>query len=59
MLAIATIRVLDGCEIWLAFGHGRNFRYIAVHTIAAVLGHERSKGLLFMHAISGCDTSVE
>ncbi len=47
VLAIATVRVLDGCEIWLAFGHGRNFRYIAVHTIAAVLGHERSKGLVW------------
>ena len=56
VLTITTVRVLDGCEIWLAFGHGRIFRYIAVHTIAAVLGHERSKGLLFMHAISGCDT---
>ena len=48
--------MLDGCEIWLAFGHGGNFRYIAVHTIATVLGHERSKGLLFMHAISGRGT---
>ena len=56
VLAIATVRVLDGCEIWLAFGHGGNFRYIAVHTIATVLGHERSKGLLFMHAISGRGT---
>ena len=56
VLAIATVRVLDGYEISLAFGNSRNFRYIAVHTIAAVLGHERSKGLLFMHSISGCDT---
>ena len=38
VLAIATVRVLDGCEICLAFGHGRNFRYITVHTIAPVLG---------------------
>ena len=56
VLAIATARMLEGCEIWLAFGHGKNFRYIAAHTIAAVLGDDWCKGLLFMHAFSGCDT---
>ena len=37
VLAIATASVLEGCEIWLAFGHNKNFRYIAAHTIAAEL----------------------
>lgn len=56
VLAIVTSRVLEGCEIWLAFGHNKNFRHIAAHTIAAELGDDWCKGLLFMHAISGCDT---
>ena len=55
VLAIATASSLNDCEIWLAFGHGKNFRYIAVHDIAAHLGGERSKALLFLHVISGCD----
>ena len=44
------------CEIWLAFGHSKNFRYVAAHTIAVELEDNLSKGLLFMHAFSGCDT---
>ena len=42
VLAIATAKVLEGCEIWLAFGNGNNFRYIAAHTIAVVLGEDYS-----------------
>ena len=55
-MAIATARALEGCEIWLAFGHGKNFRYIAANTIAAELGDDWCKGFLFMHAFSSCDT---
>ena len=40
----------------LAFGHNKNFRYIAAHTIAAQLGDDWCKGLLSMHAFLGCDT---
>jgi len=50
-----TARTLEGFEIWLAFGHSKNFRYIAAHTIAAELRGDWCKGLLFMHAFSGCD----
>ena len=56
VLAIATTRVLEGCKIWLTFGHNKNFRYTAVHTIAAELGDDWYKGLLLMHAFSGHDT---
>ena len=56
VLAIATASVLERCEIWLAFGHNKNFRYIAAHTITAELGDDWCKGLLSMHAFSGCDT---
>jgi len=48
--------VLKGSEIWLAFSHSKNFRYIAALTIAAELGDDWCKGLLFMHIFSGCNT---
>ena len=41
VLATATSRVLEGYEIWLAFGHNKNLGiYIAVHTIVAELGDD-------------------
>ncbi len=30
VLAVAVASVLDGCELWLAFGHGVKFRNIPV-----------------------------
>ncbi|MPC65847.1 hypothetical protein E2C01_059983 [Portunus trituberculatus] len=55
VLAITAASSLPGCEVWLAFGHGIKFRYIAVHDIASQLGDLRSRGLLFLHTIYGCD----
>ena len=55
VLAITAASGFPGCEVWLAFGHGTKFWYIAVHDIASQLGELRSRGLLFLHAISGCD----
>ena len=43
-------------ELWLAFGTGKNFCYIAAHELVACLGPEKSKSLLVFHAITGCDT---
>ncbi len=37
VLAVAVASVLDGCELWLAFGHGVKFRNIPAHVIAANL----------------------
>ena len=54
LLAIRTAAILH--DIWVDFGHGKIFRYISAHSIAAALGTERSRGLLFLHAFSGCDT---
>ncbi len=44
-------------ELWLAFGTGKNFRYIGAHELVAYLGPERSKSLPILHAITGCDTT--
>ena len=52
-MCLAMARIMNGCELWLAFGHGRKIRYIAAHAIATHIG---PWGLLFMHAVSGCNT---
>ena len=43
-------------ELWLAFGNGKNFRYLAAHEIAAGLGPEKARALPVFHALTGCDT---
>ena len=44
-------------DLWLAFGMGRNFRFISVNSICAVLGEPRSTSLPVFHALTGCDTT--
>ena len=56
VLTIYTISQFENCELWLAFGHAKHFRYIPAHLIATRLGKDVSFGLLFLHALSGCDT---
>ena len=56
VLAITTANKIQDGELWIAFGHGKTFRYVSAHAIAAQLCAELSQGLLFLHAISGCDT---
>ena len=56
VLAIFTAIKLPDCKLFLAFGHGKDFRYISCHEIASTLGAERCSSLLFLHAFSGCDT---
>ena len=56
VLAIAMSVELPGVELWLAFGHGKNFRYIPAHQIAYNLGMSNSNGILFFHDYTGCDT---
>ena len=43
-------------EVSLAFGTGKNFRYLSAHQIAVSLGPEKSLALPMFHALTGCDT---
>ena len=43
-------------KLWLAFGTGHSFRYLAAHEIAAELGQEKARALPMFHALTGCDT---
>ena len=42
-------------ELWLAFGQGRFLKWIPVHQLATSLSPEKSQGILFFHAFTGCD----
>lgn len=44
-------------DLWVAFGTGRNYRYISINSIYIHLGEARSKSLPLFHALSGCDTT--
>ena len=44
-------------ELWLAFGTGESFRYLAAHEIAAGPGPEKAQALPMFHALTGCDTA--
>ena len=57
VLAISSFNRLNVAEIWIAFGAGNTFRYIAVHNIVQALGPERSSVLHLhvFHAFTGCD----
>lgn len=43
-------------QLWLAFGNGKMFRYLAAHEIANALGPEKCSALPMFHALTGCDT---
>ena len=42
VLAVSVVASLDITEMWVAFGTGKSFRYIAAHDIASNLGQEKS-----------------
>eukprot|EP00058_Branchiostoma_floridae_P011619 XP_002597107.1 hypothetical protein BRAFLDRAFT_76362 [Branchiostoma floridae] len=56
VLAVATVQQLASIELWIAFGTGKDFRYIAAHEISQTLGPQKSLALPVFHAFTGCDT---
>ena len=58
VLAVAHFQGLPNIEqLWIAFGTGKDFRYIPIHEIASALCPQMAKGLLFFHAFTGCDVT--
>ena len=55
VLAIVYFSQMSLNELWIAFGSGKQFRYIPVHEIVNILGEEKSKVLHIFHAFTGCD----
>ena len=57
VLTISMAQGLEpGDEVWLAFGTGKGFRYLAAHELAVSLGPEKALALPMFHALTGCDT---
>ena len=57
VLSVMVVQKLPaGDELWVAFGTGKNYRYISAHEIASSLGPEKTYALPMFHAITGCDT---
>ena len=55
-LAILPELIEVGLErMWLAYGQGMLMRYIPIHELALSIGPEKSSGILFFHAFTGCD----
>ena len=52
----AQLKALGLEQLWVSFGTGKRRRWLPIHDLSAHLGPEKSKGLLFFHAFSGCDT---
>ena len=52
VLAISVFIDLHINELWIAFGKGKDFRWIPVHQMTRALG-PRCRALLFFHAFTG------
>ena len=44
-------------DVWIAFGTGRNFRYLHINAICNALGREKAIALPIFHSVTGCDTT--
>ena len=55
VLAVALAQRLNIAKLWIAFGAGKNFRYLPAHEMADALGPDRYVALPMFHAFTGCD----
>ncbi|KAK3852019.1 hypothetical protein Pcinc_041376 [Petrolisthes cinctipes] len=57
VLAVMVAQALPCIDelVWIAFGTGKNYRYIPAHEIAASLGPQKARALPVFHAMTGCD----
>ena len=55
VLAVTLAQRFYLAEVWIAFGTGKCFRFIAAHEIAKALGPDRCIALPMFHAFTGCD----
>ena len=55
VVAIAHFLDIGLQELWIAFGTGKNLRYVPIQEIVATLGPEKSVAISYFHAFTGCD----
>ena len=56
VLAVAMSKKISIEELWIAFGTGKKFRYLAIHEIVKSFSPRKAIALPFFHAFTGCDT---
>ena len=60
IVVLAVAKIYDPSnleELWIAFGTGKDFRYLPIHEMSRALGPQMAKGLPFIHAFTGSDTT--
>ena len=56
-IAVRIFQLLEALQqLWIAFGTGKSFCYLAIHEIAAAMGHQKALTLPMFYALTGCDT---
>ena len=55
VIAISLVQRLGLKKLWIAFGRGKDLKWIPIHEIALAVG-SKSSGLCFFCAINGCYT---
>jgi len=57
VLAVALAYTLEeDDEVWVSFGMGKAFHFLAAHEMMRALGPEKAQALPMFHALTGCDT---
>ena len=58
ILAVSVMQTFGAqIELWIGFGTGKNFRYLAAHLIAKAFRPKKALALPLFHALTGCDTA--
>ena len=52
---LSSLQELGLQKLWIAFGQGAHLKWIPRHEIVPVIGPEKTSGILFFHAFTGCD----
>uniref|UniRef100_A0A1X7TUM9 Uncharacterized protein n=1 Tax=Amphimedon queenslandica TaxID=400682 RepID=A0A1X7TUM9_AMPQE len=53
----ALLAINPACNVWVAFGIGKNFQYIHINTVYEKLCEDKARALPFFHSFTGCDTT--
>ena len=52
---LLSLQELDLQKLWIAFGQGKHLKCIPIHDIVSAIGLEKTSGILYFHAFTGCD----
>jgi len=52
---LSSLQELGLQKLWIAFGQGKHLKWIPIHDIVPEIGPEKTNGILFFHAFTGCD----